>query len=376
MQGCDYRPQVQHWVRAYTRSPRHFLAKWTAALPLLEWVTDEIERRGLPAEFAMLPFVESDYRPLPARGKGSAGMWQIVPATASANGLRIGSDYDARLDLIDSTRVSLDLITDYYKEFADWRLADLAFNAGEFRIKKVLGERDARMLSAAELGKLPLRKVSHDHLDRLLALSCILADPARFGVQLPEATTDTRLAVVDLEAGMDLRLAARLANLPLDDLRLWNAAYRRDRMPESAPHRLMLPVSRIEAFRLAASSIPLAFWNDWHEEPAGRSGHLDSWAAQIGIPPDALAAANAMAVDARATHTMRLLLPGAEPKRSRTADTQQFGHTAEHVIAAGDTLWTIARRHGLTLRALRAMNPQATGKLRIGGRLRLQADEG
>lgn len=374
MQRCDYRPQVQHWARAYTRSPRHFLARWTDALPLLDWVTEQIEQRGLPAEFAMLPFVESDYRPLPARGKGSAGMWQIIPATARANGLHVERDYDGRLDLVDSTRVALDLIAHYYKEFADWRLADLAFNAGEFRVKRALGERDARELSAAQLGKLPLRRVSHDHLDRLQALACIIEDPSRYGVTLPEATTDTRLTVVDLENGMDLRLASRLTGLPLDKLRSWNAAYLDDRMPESAPRRLLIPHARIDSFRHAAASVPMAYWNDWHEQAAGRSGQLDTWASASGIPPEALAAANAMPVGGHVTHTTRLLLPGREPRLAATPRVRTAA-AAVHVIAAGDTLGSIARRHGLSLRALRALNPQATGKLRIGSRLRLQPDE-
>lgn len=376
MQRCDYRPQVQHWARAYTQSSRHFFVKWQAALPFIELVTDEIESRNLPGELAMLPFVESDYRPIATRGDRPAGMWQLVPDTARAQHLMVGEDYDGRLDALASTRAALDLIGSYYKEFADWRLADFAYNAGEFRAKKLLGERDARTMSADELAKLPFNKITHDHLDRMLALACIVEDPARYGVKLPEGDADTRLVAVELENGMDLRVAARLAGISVTDIRSWNAGYRRDRMDERAPHRLLLPGNRVERFRAASAAIPVAFWNDWHEEPAGRAGALDSWAAASGIPVDALAAANAMASGESVSRNATLLLPGRETRLPARNDVATRGKPRTHVIATGDTLSGIAHRYDIPLKRLRALNPQMHGTLRVGSRLLIDADAG
>jgi len=374
MQRCDYRPQVQHWVRAYTQSPRHLFARWKAALPFIELVADEIEARNLPGELAMLPFVESDYRPIAARGDRPAGMWQLAPDTARAQRLLVDEDYDGRLDALASTQAALDLIGSYYKEFADWRLADFAYNAGEFRAKKLLGERDARTLSADELGKLPFNKITHDHLDRMLALACIVEDPARYGVKLPEGDADAHLVDVDLVAGMDLRVAARLAGLSIGDMRRWNAGHRHNRMNERAPHRLLLPESRVERFRVASAAIPVAFWNDWHEERAGRTGALDGWAAVSGIPVDALAAANAMSSGESVSRSATLLLPGSEPRRPARSDVATRGKPRTHVIAAGDTLSGIAHRYDVPLKRLRALNPQARGTLRVGSRLLIDAD--
>lgn len=377
MQRCDYRPQVQHWVRAYTQSPRHLFVKWQAALPFIEIVVDEIETRDLPGELAMLPFVESDYRPIATRGDRPAGMWQLVPDTARAQRLVVGDEYDGRLDALASTQAALDLIGGYYKEFADWRLADFAYNAGEFRVKKLLRERDARTMSADELGKLPFNKVTHDHLDRMLALACIIEDPARYGVKLPEGNADTRLVAVDLDNGMDLRVAARLAGLSIADVRLWNAGYRQDRMDERAPHRLLLPESRVERFRAASAAIPVAFWNDWHEEPAGRTGALDGWAAASGIPVEALASANAMTPGESVSRSATLLLPGRETRAALRSESVAARNTPRtHVIASGDTLSGIAHRYDIPLKRLRALNPQMHGTLRIGSRLVIDADAG
>lgn len=377
MNDCDYRPQVQRQAHAYTRSPRGFAASWKPALPFLELVVDELERRGLPGEFAMLPYVESTYRPIPSRGDRAAGMWQLMPDTARAAGLVIRKDYDERLDALASTDAALDLIAAYYKEFADWRLADMAFNSGEFRVKKLLGERDARDLSADELAKFTFNRITHEHLDRLLALACIVEDPARFGVDLPEPVAPHRLRSVDIGHGMDLRLAAKLSGVPVDDLRRWNAGYRRHRMPEDGPHRLLLPEEQIGRFQAAADAIPPTLWNDWREERAQRTSGIGTWATQLGIPVATLAAANGIAEDATVTTATRLLLPGREAEADDESEASRVGNIRRsHVIVAGDSLSSVARRYAIPLRRLRQLNPQANGTLRPGQKLRLDDRQG
>ena len=377
MQGCDYSPGVQRWARSYTQSPRGFAASWKPVLPFLELVVDELERRGLPGEFAMLPYVESTYRPIPSRGDQPAGMWQLMPDTARGAGLVIRKDYDGRLDALASTDAALDLVAAYYKEFADWRLADMAFNSGEFRVKKLLGERDARDLSAQELAKFTFNRITHEHLDRLLALACIVEDPARFHVTLPEPAAWERLRSVDIGHGMDLRLAARLAGVPVDDLRRWNAGYRRNRMPDDLPHRLLLPEERLERFQAAADAMSPELWNDWHEERAARTSGIANWAAQLRIPVAALAAANAVSEDATVTAATRLLLPGHEAEPADDSGSAPAGRSARtHVIAAGDSLSSVAHRYAIPLHRLRQLNPQANGTLHLGQKLRLDDGQG
>ncbi|MFC4821726.1 transglycosylase SLT domain-containing protein [Dokdonella ginsengisoli] len=371
MQACDYRPGVQRWARSYARGSRAFTASWERAMPVLLLVVDEIEKRDLPGEFAMLPYVESGYQPVAPRGDRPAGMWQLMPDTARGSGLAVDKDYDGRLDPLASTRVALDLIERYRKEFADWRLANMAFNSGEFRVKKLLGERDPRTLSAEELGKVAFNPITHEHLDRLLALACIVEDPQRFGIELPEPSTDDRLQSVDLKAGMDLRLAARLSGVEIDDLRRWNAGYRRNRMSADAKPRLLLPATHADRFLAAADSVPVAYWSDWCEQPAARSGGLGSWAAQIGVPVAVLALANSIDENSTVTHSTRLLLPGREPEPLADTRSEPARRPRTHVIASGDTLSAIARRYGLSLKDLRRWNPRAHGTLHLGDRLRL-----
>ena len=373
MHGCDYRPDVQRWARYYTKGTRAFTASLRHALPLLLLVTDEIVRRDLPGEFALLPFVESNYRPLPSDGGLPAGMWQLVPATARAAGLVITAGYDARLDALASTTAALDLISRYRREFADWRLADMAFNSGEFRVRRLLGGRDARSLSAQQLSRLAFNPVTHEHLDRLLALACIVDDPQRFGIVLPEPGENDVMQIMTLDAGMDLRLAARLSGLGIDDLRHWNAGYRRNRMPADVAHRLLLPATRVTQFRAAAEAVPIALWSDWHQQRAARTSSIDAWALQLGVPAGVLATANAVAEHATIVRSTQLLLPGREPEPIGNTRVDLHEQTHVHIVVAGDTLAQIAQHYAIPLRQLRQLNP-GPDRLRPGQQLHLARD--
>ncbi|MEO6688004.1 MAG: transglycosylase SLT domain-containing protein [Dokdonella sp.] len=374
MQGCDYRPEVQRWARYYTHGARAFVASWKQALPFLLLVADQLEQRDLPGEFALLPYLESGYQPLPSHGDRPAGMWQLVPDTAHEAGLSIAADYDGRLDALASTTAALDLLARYFKEFADWRLADMAFNSGEFRVKKLLGERDARSLSAEELGHLAFNRITHEHLDRLLALACVVDDPARFNITLPEPDDDDRLDVVTLDAAMDLRLAARFAGIDIGDMRRWNAGYRRSRMSAMARHRLLLPATHVQKFHSAADAVPFALWSDWREQRAARTSGIGSWATQLGIPVAVLAAANAIGENATVTSSTQLLLPGREAEPMEIAAKGPGSLARQHVIIAGDTLSRVAQRYSIPLKRLKQLNPHAAGTLHLGDRLHLGED--
>ena len=370
MHGCDYRDEVQRWARYYTAQPRQFTASLRRAMPFLQLVVEEIERRGLPGEFAMLPYVESSYQPIATTGDRPAGMWQLVPDTARSAGLTVRADYDERLDAIASTRATLDLLERYERAFGDWRLANMAFNSGEFRVRRLIGERDPSSLSADDLAKLPFNAHTHEHLDRLLALACIVDDPSRFAVNLPEPRNDDRLRAVALDAGMDLRVAANLAGLPIDDVARWNAAYRRHAMPAAVPHRLLLPDTRIAGFTASAQALPPTLWPDWQERRADRTSTLANWAAQAGVPASALAAANGIGENATVAPTSRLLLPGREPEVVE-APSGKGRRAGVHVVQAGDTLSRIAHRYAVPLKDLKRWNPRAGGMLHLGDQVRL-----
>ena len=368
MQGCDYSPAAMAWARRYSASPEAFQRSWSEAMPFLLPVLEEIERRDLPGEFALLPYVESTYRPMISEGNRPAGMWQLMPLTARGGGVRVQDNYDGRLDPFESTRVAMDLIERYDRVFGDWRLANLAFNAGEFRLKKLLGNRLQEDLSREELERLPLNPSSHEHLAKLLGLSCVISDPQRFKIDLPEPTVDDQLVRIELAGPIDLRLAANFAGMPVEDLRQFNAAWLGKSDTSGIHSHLLVPKPHIEPFRAAAVAIPTNLHAEWKTVQVAATTTLAELAEGRKIDPDMLALANGLAIDAPLSRGEEVLVPGreavaAEPRSAVTA-------SAAHVVARGDTLSSIARAYSVRIPDLLRWNRMHRGAtLRIGMRL-------
>lgn len=370
MPGCDYDASVLRQARQYTKSPDRFRANWQQAMPFLLLVLDEIERRDLPGELALLPYVESHYRPVAGTAKGPSGLWQLMPRTAIDRGLRVGRRYDERLDPVASTRVALDLLERQERQFADWRLASMAFNAGEYRIKGALGGREGAGLSATELAALRLSPTTHQHLARLLALACIVSDPQRFEVSLPLPGDGDELAIIDLPVAVNARLAATLAGIPLADLLRYNPAAAASAGTATPLQRLLLPRPLADAFGAALREIPPDRRSHWTLQRIDLPMPLATLATNTLVPVALLAAANGLAPDAQLERGQDLLVPTAQ------ADPATIDEPAVHVVRAGDTLSAIAREHGVPLRELLRWNLlDRRATLRIGMRLRIRAPE-
>lgn len=381
--ACDYNPAVRRWTHTYAQNPREFSATLADAMPYLLLVIDQLGMRHLPGEFAFLPYLESNYVPIATSGDRAAGIWQLMPDTAEEGGVRISPDYDGRLDIYAATIGAIGLLQQYHEEFGDWRLADMAFNAGLYKVRQQLANHAHGDWSAIELARLGVNPGTHDHLAKLLALSCIVAEPARFHVRLPEPRRDDALAVLNLPAPVDLRLAARLAGIELARLRQLNPGFLRDRMPADGPFRLLIPASRRTAFERTLGKLPQYTWRNWHEVVLKRPETLDLFAMLIDVDPSALAAVNNHPADASLPPGTHLLLPGvAADTDTAMADNAPAASDPDEptpesfVVHAGDTLWQIAHRYGVHVADLQRWNGlDDSAPLRLGQKLMLNAPE-
>ena len=380
MPGCDYSPMVQRFANTMAASPRHLSAAFKQVMPFLLVVTDQIEKYDMPGEFAFLPWVESSYTMIPPSGNGVAGMWQLMPETARESGLRIDTEYDGRLDVYASSQTALVLLKQYKEEFGDWRLANMAFNAGENSVKQAIGNR--RAITPVEIARLRLNTTTYEHLTKLLALACIVSTPERFRVELPEPQPDDVPAVLDLPAPVDLRLAAQLANIELAQMQRWNPAYLKSRMPDHGPFHLLVPANRRAPIERALGMLPQYTWRDWRDMKLQQSQSLDMLSMAYDLDASALAAINHLPADASLPAGTRLLLPGhggndavvaAEPI---LGPTQISGAAETCTVHAGDTLWDIAKRYGLRIDDLLQWNRlPRNSTLRLGQRILLTAPQ-
>lgn len=183
------------WLHHFA-SPRARLGERLAAvLPQLDFVERQLAAQRLPAEFALIPWIESDYRADAVGRGGPLGMWQLMPGTARAHGAVIDTTRDMRLSVLESTRVATDHLRALSQRFGDWRLAAMAFNAGEARIARALANSNVAAVPHA-VRPPGLAAITYQYVDKLQALSCLLAQPQRYAVELPEHALDTPLTII------------------------------------------------------------------------------------------------------------------------------------------------------------------------------------
>lgn len=299
----------QAWRRRYAGYPAGFARNMEKVLPLLAYVATEVDRRGLPAEFALIPIVESWYRPEAIGPGGPAGMWQMIASTARGHGIRIQPGYDGRLSPVEATDAALDHLEMLAGHFdGEWRAMAMAYNAGEYRILRAFKASGDRRVSGESQLPRGLSRTTYDYVAKLHALSCLLARPERHGLVLPRETAFVPLARFELPAGAgSLEQAALALGTDGATLRRLNPSYRQGRIAAGVPRVVLAPATPVAL--LASANAP--------------------------------AAATAAGVET----------PGSE--------------TREHRVRRGDTLSRIARQYGVDLRQLYRLN-------RLNGRSILQ----
>lgn len=381
MPGCEYSPAVQRWARTYTQGPDRFAASLKRALPFLMLVLDELEQQDLPGEFALLPYLESHYEPVAGRSGAPAGIWQFMPDTARSVGLQLSPQYDGRLDAWASSTAAVGMLKRYQDEFGDWRLVDMAFNAGEYRVKKLLQQNRSTM-SREEIAQLKLSPVTHEHLAKLLALGCVINDPARFGVTLPEPSADDHLVRVALSAPIDIRVAARLAEVPEDTLRRYNAGHRQSRISATSPMHLLLPKPALSRFQQRYTQLAPTAWSTWDAVKLREPRGVEELAGAAAVPIDLVGAANGAHADKEFAAGTTVFLPSALGKNVGTPpppvplspEAQRRGEASTITVKNGDSLWTLAKAHKVTVANLRRWNKLSEkSQLKPGQKLFIQA---
>ena len=220
------------WRRHFAAAPDRMASSRDDVMPLFGYVVDALIEADLPTEFALIPFVESGYRP-GARSKGGpAGLWQMIGITARKHGVPMRNGYDGRLSPVDSTKAAVRYLKTLYGMFAgDWRLAVMAYNAGENRILGALrrGGQEARSVDLDKLGGVP--QITQAYVRKLHALACVL-DEADDRVQW-RAAIDRQvplLADIDLPDGVSLESWAARNGFDVALLRRMNPAFGKARV--------------------------------------------------------------------------------------------------------------------------------------------------
>lgn len=241
-------PQVQGQI-AWFMNHQDFLVKTaTRAAPYLYFILQQTRKRHLPAELVLLPMMESGYNPFAYSSVGAAGIWQMMPGTASGFGIKQNWWYDGRRDVIASTGAALDYLS-YLGSFfeGNWLLAIAAYDTGEGNVLAGIRKniRDARN---TDYWSLPLAQETQIYVPRLLALAIIISHPDEYPIPFPAVRNAPYLAQIDIGAQIDINHAARLAGLSTKLFKQLNPGYSRSSMGPRGPYKVVLPIEHIQQF--------------------------------------------------------------------------------------------------------------------------------
>ncbi|MBX3611446.1 MAG: transglycosylase SLT domain-containing protein [Hydrogenophaga sp.] len=344
-------------------------------------IVEELERRGMPSELALLPFIESAFNPTAVSSARAAGMWQFMPATGASFDLKQNAFRDDRRDVLASTRAALDYLEQLYARFGDWQLALAAYNWGQGNVGRAITRNQRSGLPTGYLD-LSMPNETRHYVPKLQAVKNIVAHPERYNATLPDIGNHPFFDTVTIERDMDVSLIARLAEVSEDDVRALNPSLKQPVVMANGTPNVLLPWDNALIFQrnLKAHQGPLASWTAWVVPKTMTAAEA---AKRVGMSERDLRSVNNIPARMRVRAGSSLIVP-----RSDRFDRDVPAHVADNgmlnlqpeagtrrvVVRArkGDNVAKVARRYGLSAVRVAEWNGMSVNTaLKSGQRLTL-----
>ncbi|MBP7525701.1 MAG: LysM peptidoglycan-binding domain-containing protein [Propionivibrio sp.] len=355
-------------------------------------IVEEIDKRGMPMELALLPMVESAYNPMALSRSKASGLWQFIPTTGKHFNLDQDWWKDERRDIVASTAAALDYLQSIYEMHGDWQLALASYNWGEGAVGRAIGKNKAQGLPT-DYQSLTMPSETRNYVPKLQALKNIFSSPAIMAqLDLPTIPNQPYFATVTNAANIDVKVAAELADMPVQEFVALNPSHNRPVIKSDTP--LVIPADKLDTFmsNLEAheqSNKPLSLWQAYTMQ---RGDRLDKIAARFGMTTMNLKAINGIRGRAKVSPGVTLLVTrqyddaGAQEVAALTEQqTLDAGPaqtakdepvaveaaTRSYTVRKGDVLATIARKNNLSLDELKRINGLKSNTVKAGRKLAL-----
>jgi len=322
-----------HYQQWYQNRPDALRRMVERSRPYLHHIVEELEARGMPTEIALLPMVESSFNPMAYSRAHASGLWQFIPATGKRFNLEQNWWQDQRRDIVASTSAALEYLQTIYDMHGDWHLALASYNWGEGSVKRAIEKNTARGLPT-DYASLSMPNETRHYVPKLQALKNIFGNPALMAqLGLPEITNQPFFATIETTRPMDVKTAARLANMRVEEFQALNPAHNRPVMKADTP--VVIPADKVETFQnnLDNHDAPLSEWQAYTLKPGEKLDHV---APRFGITLADLMRANGLQGKIKLGSGTTLLVPagngadnlsslGSEPRLPQIVEAEPAG---------------------------------------------------
>jgi len=362
MQNMDG-PRVVRQVEWFESHPDYMYRVVDRSRKYLFFIVDEVQKRGMPTEIALLPIVESAFDPQALSSANASGMWQFIPSTGKSFGLRQNWWYDGRRDIVAATNSALDYLEKLHGQFGAWDLALAAYNCGEGALARAI-ERNQRMGQPTDYASLNLPEETRNYVPKLIAAKQIVADPIAHGLSLLPIADSPYFAAVTTTKHVDMAVAARFANISEAEFLALNPGYNRPLIMAQGEKTILVPVANAETFR-ARLNDPDAKLVSWRTHRLKRGENFATVASQFGMSSDELKRVNGISANRRVAGGGAILVRDAHadegdldagaPLEAETPPPMET-ITFSHRVKRGESLASVARRYNVSIGSLRTWN--------------------
>ena len=353
-------------------------------------IVEEVQKRGMPTEIALLPMIESAFNPQANSTSKASGIWQFIPSTGKNFGLKQNWWVDNRRDVTAATNAALDYLQKLHGMFGTWDLALAAYNAGEGTVQRAI-DKNRRQGLPTDYQSLSLPEETRNYVPKLQAIKNIITDPEKFGLKIGSIPNRPYFARVTTPKQIDSKLAAQLAEISYDEFISLNPSYNRPVITSQGEKtQLLLPVWAAERFadNIANYDKPLTSWQTYN---AKRGERMDNIASKFGINVSQLRNVNGLATAGKLRNSQAMLVPAVysgkplsnaneiQSDSINTAEMENNNHidqTAEiepspsraviHKVKNGDTLQGLAAKYNTDAKTLMKINHLKNAKLKSG----------
>jgi membrane-bound lytic murein transglycosylase D len=275
-------PLVREKMAYYAARPDYLQRVFDRSRLYLYHIVEELEKRGLPTELALLPMVESAFNPMAYSRAHASGLWQFIPGTGKRWELQQNWWYDGRRDIVDSTNAALDYLQYLYEMHGDWQLALASYNWGEGAVSRAIA-RNRAAGKPTDYAHLSMPLETRHYLPKLQALKNIILNPAPLGIALGPIPNQPYFATYTRLRDIDVQLAAKLAEMPVSEFIALNPGFSRPLIRASVTPRIVLPADKIDVFHENLEKLDEKSLVSWKSYAPRRGESFESIAKKHGL---------------------------------------------------------------------------------------------